>query len=553
MTLASNLKQKMIPGVAVPHLIIEALAGTGKTTTLVQGLNRLMGQSVAIHPSPQQRAIWECLELSKGSAKSACFVAFNKSIAQELQVKVPVGCEAMTLHSLGMRALMFEYGPLTLQENRNLALLSKVLQVIPDTLIRTDAELVCTVDRITSLCKKNLSNIDSDGAEIPVNSSRWAAIIDDLADYYEVELNGDRQRVIEAVPKVIEESKRVGLYIDYDDMVWLPVTLRLPVRAYDLLLVDEAQDLSRCQQALAFRAGRRLVFCGDSRQAIYGFAGADARSMAYLKETLEASANGCQVLPLTITRRCGRAIVAEAQKIVPEFEAHKDNCQGFIRHMVFKPDPRSNKMIIGDWIDAWEDGDMSRVAEFENSVPYTKIVQDNDMVLCRCNAPLISECFKFLKMGRKATIQGRDIGKNLVKAVRKIKATNIPELILKFGQMTNTAIAKERAKRNPREYHIIALQDRADCVACLAEGTDSIEELVNRVDRLFTDNTEQCGIRLSTIHKAKGLEAKRVFLLEPPGATVPHPMAKSAWQLEQEINLRYVAITRAIEELVYVS
>ena len=49
------------------------------------------------------------------------------------------------------------------------------------------------------------------------------------------------------------------------------------------------------------------------------------------------------------------------------------------------------------------------------------------------------------------------------------------------------------------------------------------------------------------------LEAKRVFLLQPEGATIPHPMAKTARQREQEYNILYIAITRAIEEFVYVS
>jgi superfamily I DNA/RNA helicase len=58
------------------------------------------------------------------------------------------------------------------------------------------------------------------------------------------------------------------------------------------------------------------------------------------------------------------------------------------------------------------------------------------------------------------------------------------------------------------------------------------------------------GTLLSSVHRAKGLEAKRVFILRPD--LMPHPKAKSAWEKGQEANLEYVAITRAIEELVYV-
>lgn len=56
---------------------------------------------------------------------------------------------------------------------------------------------------------------------------------------------------------------------------------------------------------------------------------------------------------------------------------------------------------------------------------------------------------------------------------------------------------------------------------------------------------------LSTIHKAKGLEAERVFILKPD--LMPHPKAKRGWEIDQENNLRYVAITRSKRELYLVN
>jgi superfamily I DNA/RNA helicase len=91
-----------------------------------------------------------------------------------------------------------------------------------------------------------------------------------------------------------------------------------------------------------------------------------------------------------------------------------------------------------------------------------------------------------------------------------------------------------------------------DCLRVFAEDTTKVSEIVAKIESVFVDDANVQGIKLSSIHKAKGLEAHRVFLIEPPGATVPHPMAKTDWQKKQEWNLRYVAITRAIGELVYV-
>ena len=175
------------------------------------------------------------------------------------------------------------------------------------------------------------------------------------------------------------------------------------------------------------------------------------------------------------------------------------------------------------------------------------------MILCRVNAPLVSECFKFLRAGRKANIQGRDVGIGLISTIKRMKAENIEKLLWNLDLWLCQEQAKEQRKRNPSEARLIALQDRVECIFCFAEDTKTVEEVVKKIETVFTNDKDKPGIMLSSIHKAKGLEANRVFLLEPEGATVPHPMAKTPWQREQEMNLRYVAITRAISELVYVS
>jgi DNA helicase-2/ATP-dependent DNA helicase PcrA len=65
---------------------------------------------------------------------------------------------------------------------------------------------------------------------------------------------------------------------------------------------------------------------------------------------------------------------------------------------------------------------------------------------------------------------------------------------------------------------------------------------------IFSD--DQVGVVFSSVHRAKGLEAKRVYILSPE--LMPHKMATKPWELEQERNIEYVAITRTLSELVYV-
>ncbi|KKK54829.1 hypothetical protein LCGC14_3080770, partial [marine sediment metagenome] len=85
-------------------------------------------------------------------------------------------------------------------------------------------------------------------------------------------------------------------------------------------------------------------------------------------------------------------------------------------------------------------------------------------------------------------------------------------------------------------------------VIALADGCDEVHEIEIRIKTIFSDHSE--GVVFSSIHKAKGLEAKRVYILEP--GLMPHPMAKKSWEMTQEINIKYVAYTRSLDTLVFV-
>jgi DNA helicase II / ATP-dependent DNA helicase PcrA len=245
---------------------------------------------------------------------------------------------------------------------------------------------------------------------------------------------------------------------------------------------------------------------------------------------------GCVVLPLTVTRRCGKAIVEEAKKIVPDFGAFDSNPEGVVRRAQY-PTQKN------------ESGTM----ELPTDKTYLGEIKGGDMAVCRVNAPLVRQCFKLIKMGVKATIQGRDVAKGLIALVTKMKAANIEDLIGKLSDWLAKELAKEGAARNPSETRMQSLEDRHDCVLCFTDGTSDVAEVVRRIESIFTDDKNAPGVRFSSIHKAKGLEAHRVYFLKPAvlppfGGNRPKP----SWVIEQEANLEYVAITRAIEELIFV-
>ena len=187
---------------------------------------------------------------------------------------------------------------------------------------------------------------------------------------------------------------------------------------------------------------------------------------------------------------------------------------------------------------------------------YGPSVRPGDMVLCRVNAPLVSQCFHFLQRGIKATIQGRDIGQGLASTVKKVSRGNgsmpVASLIQALETWGEAEISKERAKKQPNESRIIAVQDRVDCLLCFASDAKTAGDVLAKIASVFTDDKNALGIRFSTGHRAKGLEANNIFILMPKGSECPHPMSKSPWQYEQELNILYVMITRAKTSLTYV-
>ncbi len=549
-SLANKLKSKSVQHEDnAPHLIIEARAGTGKTTTLIEGLKRIKGLPSDLIPSPQQAAIWESMELSKG-AKTVCFAAFNKSIAAELKNRVPLGCDAMTMHGLGYRAIRNAFPNLGAPNSYRVQdIICELLEEDIRVLRAKKPTLLKATEELVGLCKMNMVEMDGHCEPYPAGELDWVGTLQNIASHYDIDVNGQSEEAFALVSRVLERCKDVAKdnCIDFNDMIYLPVTLNLPVFKYDLLLIDESQDLNKAQQMLTKMAGKRLIYCGDPLQAIYGWAGADSQSMSRLEAELKQTERGCLHLPLTVTRRCGKAIVREAQKYVPDFEAFETNPEGKVGHATFKCD----SLYPG--------------AHWSSGAPvcsYHDLVLPGDMVLCRCNAPLVGECFRFIRQGRKANIQGIDVGTGLIKTIKKIfgikegdslACYSAVQLIAGVDTWLHEETKRENAKRNPDEAKIIGLQDRHDCILAFTDGQQTAAQVVTKIESLFTDDKSSQCIRLSSIHRAKGLEAKRVFFICTKEAPCPHPMAKTAWQRAEEEHLCYVGITRAIEELIWVT
>jgi superfamily I DNA/RNA helicase len=227
------------------------------------------------------------------------------------------------------------------------------------------------------------------------------------------------------------------------------------------------------------------------------------------------------VLPLTVTWRCPKTVVAEAQKIVPDIQA----AEGAI------------------------DGTVTAQAELPVELEKT------DAILCRNVAPLVETAYGLIRRGVACKVEGRDIGSGLLKLVdRWRRITGIGAFLDKLEDYRNREIQKALAKG--KEGKVNEITDRCAtlaviCEAVRAKGDQSLDGVRAFINDLFADNVTGV-LTLCTYHKSKGREWLRVFLFQH-AARCPSKWAKQAWELQQESNLAYVAITRAQRDLIYVA
>jgi superfamily I DNA/RNA helicase len=321
------------------------------------------------------------------------------------------------------------------------------------------------------------------------------------------------------ISRVLDGCKADVKRADFNDQLWMPIVHSLRPEKCDVLFLDEAQDLNKAQQSFSRRLcpDGRIVVVGDVFQAIYGFRGADVESIPTLQRELAATSRGVVRLPLTATRRCPWSHVELARHLVPDLESMPEAIEGTIDTM-------------GE----------ERAAD---------AMRPSDMVLCRVNAPLVSAAFRLLKRDVPAIIKGRNFGADLVRFVQGLHADSTADLSEQVDEHHARETKRLDARRaRPEAY--VTLNDKCECVHELASACKSVAEVVAKIEALFSDAAQKHMVILSSVHRAKGLEADRVFVLKPE--LMPHPLASQAWEQVQERNIAYVAATRAKRDLVFV-
>lgn len=477
------------------NAVVNAVAGSGKTWTLVEACKLLR-------------------------TDRALFCAFNKHIQEELGRRLPKNVTVKTLHSIGYSALAGKWGKLKLDNDKIRILAEKPAKSVLRKLEKAQlamirrgedvdtpelGQVVGWLKDLTHFCRVSLTDHTD------------AKALEGMADYYGIEVDPMAWAdVAEATKCLIEESNRIAReqrVIDFDDMVYLPVHLGFLPARYDWVCLDEAQDLSAAQRALAISClapGGRMLAVGDPRQSIQGFAGADPESFSCLKEELEAVE-----LPLSVCYRCPTSHLDLARQIVPQIEAAPTAEVGVLDWM------KIQDVLAG--------------------------VQEGDLILSRMTAPAVSLCIQLIAKKIPARVKGRDIGAALARDVEQI--SDLPGFkMAEFEHFAMKWFAKKEQKllkkKGEHEAQVQALWDRFEgLMACYeAYPCENALGLAKAIQSLFDDDRR--SVTLSTIHRAKGLEADRVWVL---GANkLPAKFrGMQDWEQYQEECIKYVALTRA--------
>lgn len=565
----SPLQRRILDFVATGtgHSVVEATAGSGKTTTLVQ---------VAQLLPPERRA---------------CFLAFNRATAAELKSRLPAHVESTTIHALGRAMLVRSHPHLataTPDAGKYRVLALKALSGHRPRPADPE-ELATYLARLTTLCRLALA-VDAQrfppaafAPEAPLVTPgpqpTQAALAHGQLTVAQVAHRHALHSPVTAeataqfhalVPDLLAQgvsSLELG-QVDFTDMLYAPLMLGLPPPAYDFVCVDEAQDLSPLTLALVMRivnAGARALFVGDPQQAIYAFAGADSRSIQRI-----TTATAATVLPLSVSFRCPTRHVALARRFSPAMQA--------------RPGAPGGKISLTHL----------------DKLP--RLAQPGDLIMSRVNAPLVGLQLRLAEVGTPARVLGASLAEPTLALARYLFGNSVPrgagrlvaehardetrrlerQLLTSpaLGQVLDISSQRHQALglllRKLAARHTFSFEDLERLAHKLLDGTPGgppgnapTGAAGNPAAREHAPAPVAPAI-LSTIHKAKGREAHRVFLLFPeelaplPMGAETHPEAHPqahpeaaadlAHQLEDESesNVLFVALTRAKNELVLV-
>lgn len=444
------------------RLTVQAGAGAAKTTTLGAYADARRGSRVL-------------------------YLAFNKAIQLEAAARMPSNVTCRTTHSIAWRKARQLFG-----------------EQAGD---RIGATYPSTVAKVLGC-----SALVASGALQAMQ--RWCGSLDPRIELDHVPLDIAMRladpavavRVAREVWLRMTDACERDLKLPHDGYLKLFQMDRPALRGYDMIAVDEAQDLNPCTFDIVRSQSVPIVMVGDAAQAIYSFRGAtNALALFDAQERL----------PLTRSFRFGRGIASLANSLLSGFKAD------FSLPLVGAGEPQETRLAI------------------DTRRPFA--------LIARTNAAVFEEAVGFLALGRRYHFVGGIEGYKLEKILDAYqlwigeRALIRDPYLRSFSSFDELCELAEDSDDRELKHLVRAVQDYGHQVPGLVE-----EIRARHVDVRKADWRQFDGIFLCTAHKSKGLEFDQVWLADDYMRFFDKGRELEADEVEQEeVNILYVALTRA--------
>lgn len=461
---------------------IEALAGTGKTTFIV-GTSRVLK-----YPS------------------DSLILAFTNTAKDNLIERIPdFEKRIKTTYSLGFVTLLQEFGNLKVDPLKTFKQLKRYENKLKTFLFSLEGE-PCS-DKLLAVMNKEIVNLYNLAlCHLATNSEDILPLTKNLLSAFGQYAEIQRFKS-EIVGDLIKSNlSKPPTSVSLSEMIALPSFFNLQVKKVKELLVDEAQDLSKAQQALIKQCSytnSQLILVGDTNQAIFGFAGSDTDSFQNMIKMFNYKS-----FPMPINYRCGTEIVTYANRLGVQIESPTNMHKGLVKEIThtqaFSKCLKTDKetLVISRTLKTLVKFGLALLYE-EKTFAFTKNALE-DQLLTQVSYYQSKHSFSnFLNV----------LESDITKAEQNNKA-HLHDLLSSLEYFYH--------HKPPKNY----------------------DQFKRSITTFFAYAKTKSNVKLSTIHSAKGLESHTVIHLGYNH--LPHTLCTTPEQLLQERNLDYVARTRAI-------
>ena len=436
------------------YVFVQAFAGTGKTSTLLE-------------------------YVKQNSEKKILYLTFNNSLAkaENIQNETGTSFDSNTIHGLAFNALNIDPEKVGKLSIKYLKKIYNVSSLFANLILRSFDYFLSSTSIKPKL--KHVYNTDTDGVKDPQE------IVAHMVDLW--------------------EGMESGRYDIVHDFYLKKYMISRPTLDYDIILIDECQDITPCFMKILFRQRGTKLFVGDIYQQIYSF----RNVLNPFKLSLDNRKN----LKLSNTFRFGDDVCHLTNDFLSTFRGIETKDEGL------KTESGSDTQVY-----------------FKGSPPE----QEGYTYIARTNKELLVYAYKLAKEKKHFQFIGKEYKYekeiHIFDNVKDQTEHGLDMLVEKFGHTT-----LKDAKNASRDLHKYNWVNRLEMIE---KFNDNPWKLIQEY------NSPEANIKLITAHQSKGLEFDNVVLANDFKKLV-HPKLKNYndYYQDDDYNILYVSMTRCKKKL----